>query len=374
MKRPVAAILAVVAGAFLAAPASADELSDAYEQVMQDPGNTAVNLRYAEIAERVGKDRLALATYERILANDPDNPEAAEGMHRILRKLQPANTRWVASLGAGWESNPANAHDNEQDSAIILGSVAMRDVRNWGNTGWQTDALAVVDVVANDDRLNYGFIGAETGPVWNTHSWFTVHPALGVGVSYYDNTTFYTEVFGSTTLEGITMGANQVVRLKVGYRNYSHTFTTDSGYYVHLDSRWSIPHIFGEQDVFMISPWFRWSDIEGGIPVTASAQAEPGRYAEVGTDFAYYTPISTNLVGGLNVTVSQRNYRDPGLGSGNDDRHDFNVTPGATLIVKHIIWYQSDLRFNYRHRFNDSNDHFRDFNDDIITANIDTRF
>lgn len=374
MKRPVAAILAVLAGAFVAAPAVADELSDAYEQVMQDPGNTAVNLRYAEIAERVGKDRLALATYERILANDPDNPEAAAGIQRIMRRLQPASTRWVASIGAGWESNPANAADHEDDSAIVLASMALRDIRNWGNTGWQTDALAVVNVVANDDRLDYGFLGAETGPVWDTRSWFSVHPALGVGISYYDNRTFYTEVFGSTTLEGITMGANQVIRLKVGYRDYTSHFTTDSGFYVHLDSRWSIPHIFGENDVFMISPWFRWSDINGGVPVTLNAEAEPGRYAEFGSDFAYYTPVAHNLVLGLNVTVSQRNYRDPGLDSGNNDREDFMVTPGATLIVKHILWYQSDLRFNYRHRFNDSNDRTRDFDDDILTVSIDTRF
>lgn len=374
MKKPVAAILAVLASAFLVAPASADELSDAYEQVMQDPGNTAVNLRYAEIAERVGKPRLALATYERILLNDPGNPEASQGVQRIMRRLQPSSTRFVASVGAGWESNPANVSDHEDDSAIFLASMSMRDRRAWGNTAWQTDALAVMDVVANDDRLNYGFIGAETGPVFDTHTWFTVHPALGVGASYYDNTTFYTEVFGSTTIEGVTAGANQVVRLKVGYRDYSHHFTTDSGFYVHLDARWTVPFIFNPSDVFVISPWFRWSDIEGGVPVSLNAEAEPGRYAEFGTDFAYYTPVSENVVVGANVTVSQRNYRDPGFLSHNEDREDFMVTPGATVIFKHVLFSQTDIRLNYRHRYNDSNDSLRDFNDDVFTVNLDARF
>lgn len=374
MMKPVAAILAVFAGAFVTLPAAADELSDAYDQVMQDPGNTAVNLRYAEIAERSGKPRLALAAYERILLNDPGNPEAQSGIQRIMRKLQPENTRWVASVGAGWESNPANVNDDEDDSAIFLGSIAMRDRRFWGSQFWQTDALAVVDIVANEDSLNYGFAGVETGPVFDTSSWFTIHPAVGVGISYFDNTTFYTEGTGSVTFEGIAGGANQVARIKVGYRDYSNHFTTDSGFYVHVDARWSVPHIFGNSDVFIISPWFRWSDINGGVPVSLNSEAEPGRYTEFGADFAYYTPVTEGIVVGANLTVSDRNYRDPGLDSGTEDRHDTMWTPGATVIFKHLLWYQSDLRLTYRHRHNDSNDRTRDFDDNIVTANIDTRF
>jgi hypothetical protein len=374
MRKPVAALLAVLASAFAAWPAAADEMSDVYAQIMQDPGNTALNLKYAALAEQAGKPRLALAAYERILVNDPSNAEARAGLQRVLRALQPSITRWVASVGAGWESNPANVASGEKDAAIALASLSLRDNRYWGSTGWQTDGLAVLDLVSGQPKLNYGFLGAETGPVFDTNTWFTIHPALGAGVSYFDKTTFYSEALASVTLEGIAGGANQTARIRVGYRDYNSHFTADSGWYVHVNGRWGIPHVFGGGDVIVISPWFRWSDIKGGIPVALNTEAEPGRYSEFGSDFAYYLPVSERVVLGADITLADRNYRDPGIASGSSDRHDTVVAPGVTVIYRHVLWYQSDLRLQYRHRDNQSNDSTRDFQDDVVTANIDTRF
>ena len=374
MRKSVAAFLAGFAGALLAVPAAADELSDAYAEVLANPGDSAVNLKYAAIAEREGKPRLALAAYERILLNDPGNAEAHRGMQRVLRQLLPKSTLWVASIGAGWESNPANVSSHEQSSMIELASVAMRDVRTFGSTSWQTDALGVVNIVNDDDRLSYGFLGAETGPIFDTDSWFSIHPAAGAGIAYFDNTTFYSEATGSVTLEGVKGGANQIARIKVGYRDYAGRFTTDNGWYVHVNGRWSIPHIFNGNDVVILSPWFRWSDIAGGILIALNRESDPGRYTEFGGDLAYYTPLSDRLVFGADISVSDRNYRDPGLFSGGEDRHDTTITPGATLIYKHAFWYQSDVRFQYRHRHNQSNDRVREFDDDVFTVNLDTRW
>jgi hypothetical protein len=201
-----------------------------------------------------------------------------------------------------------------------------------------------------------------------------VHPALGVAVSHFDHSLFYVEGAGSLTFEGVTGGANQVVRLKVGFRDYDEHFTADSGWYAQASARWGVPHIFGGSDVFILSPWVRWSDIEGGIPVSVSAEAEPGRYIEYGSDFAYYTPVSDGVVAGANISLSDRYYRDPGLFTGSDDRHDTMVSPGATVIFKHVFAFQSDVRLQYRYRDNSSNDDSRDFEDHVITLNIDARF
>jgi hypothetical protein len=374
MRKPVAAFLAVLAGALVAAPASADEMSDLYERILADPGNAQLNLEYAAMAERTGKPRLALAAYERILLNDPGNTQAQAGIKRVMRQLLGSQTRWVASFGAGWESNPANVAFHEDDAAIALGSLAMHDDRYWGSLPWQTDMLLQVNLYSDQDHLNYGFAGIETGPVFDTGSWFSVHPALGVATTYFDGSSFYTEGLMSVTLEGVTGGANQVVRFKVGYRDYAGRFTSDSGWYAQANARWTFPHVLGQRDVVVLSPWVRWSDIEGGIPVSLNNEAEPGRYLEFGTDIAWYTPLAQDLVLGLNVTVSQRNYRDPGIFSGADDREDTTITPGVTLIFKHVFSYQTDVRLNYRHKDNDSNDRFREFEDDIVTVNIDTRF
>lgn len=376
MKKPVAALLAVLAIAFVSAPVAADELEDVYAKVLDNPGDTALNLQYAELAEKAGKPRLALAAYERVLLNDPSNSVAQEGIKRITRKLLGDSTRWVASIGAGWESNPANLASHEDDAAIALASLAVHDTRYLGSTNWQTDGLAVINLYNDQDPLNYGFLGIETGPVYDTGSWFTLHPALGGAISYFDNTTFYSEIVGSLTAEGITAGANQIIRLKVGFRDYSSHFTSDSGWYAQLSARWGVPHVFSGKDVVILSPWFRWSDIDGGFPiaVSPSAESEPGRYWELGTDIAYYTPVSENVVVGANITVSTRQYSDPGLFSGSDDRSDTMVSPGATLIFKHVFAYQTDVRLNYRHRDNASNDDAREFEDDVITINLDARW
>jgi hypothetical protein len=361
-------------GLLVAVPAAADEMSDLYEKILADPGNAQLNLQYAAMAERAGKPRLALAAYERVLLNDPSNAEAQSGIKRVMRQMLGAQTRWVASFGAGWQSNPAASAFHDDDAFIGLASIAMHDDRHWGNTAWQTDALAQVNFYSDQDRLNYGFIGIETGPVFDTGSWFSFHPALGVATSYFDNGSFYSEAVASVTLEGVTGGANQVVRIKVGYRDYAERFASDSGWYAQASARWSIPHVFGAHDVVVLSPWVRWSDIEGGIPFVLNAESEPGRYLEFATDIAWYTPLAEDLVLGLNVTVSHRNYRDPGILSGTDDREDTMIAPGATLIFKHVLSYQTDVRLSYRHKDNDSNDKFREYEDDIVTVNIDTRF
>ncbi len=374
MKKTVAALLAALAVGAFVLPAAADEMADVYAQILADPGNIALNLHYAALAEAAGKPRLALAAYERILLNDPDNAEAQIGIKRIMRKLQPNTTRWIASAGAGWEANPSQVPSHEDSSMIETASLAVRDTRYFGSTAWQTDALGVVNIVNNESHLDYGFLGGETGPVFDTDSWFSIHPAAGVGYSYFDHTTFYTEATGSVTLEGVTAGADQIIRLKVGYRDYASHFTTDGGWYAHLNARWSVPHIFTPSDVFIISPWARWSDINGGVFVALNRESEPGRYFEVGSDFAYFAPVNERLVLGANLTLADRWYREPGLVSGKDDRHDTLVEPGATLIFKHVFWAQSDLRVQYRHMDNNSNDKARDFRDDIVTINIDTRF
>jgi opacity protein-like surface antigen len=374
MKKPVAALLAVLACACVASPAAADEMSDLYAKVMADPGNTQLNLEYAALAEKNGKPRLALAAYERILLNDPGNADAQVGVKRVTRMLLGDSTRWIASIGGGWDSNPAQIPNNPKSSAIALGSVAVHDERYWGSTPWQTDGLAVAELVSDEDELTYGFLGAETGPVFDTGSWFTIHPAVGAGWSYFDNTSFYSEAVGSVTLEGIQGGANQIARVKVGYRTYDDKFTTDNGWYVHVNGRWGVPHIFGDKDVLIFSPWFRWSDINGMVPVSLDVEAEPGRYTEFGADLAYFVPLAENVVLGANITVSDRNYRDPGLLSGHDDRHDTMWTPGLTLIFKHVFAFQSDVRIQYRHRDNESNDETRSFNENVLTVNLDKRF
>lgn len=69
-------------------PVRADEIAAIYRQLMDDPRNVALNLRYAAAAERAGKLKWALPAYERALSADPGNREAQSGIDRITKRLQ----------------------------------------------------------------------------------------------------------------------------------------------------------------------------------------------------------------------------------------------------------------------------------------------
>src|SRR5262245_55908471 len=71
-----ASVTALSAGA---AQAQGDDLAALSQQILDNPTDVSLNLRYAEAAEAAGKPRLALAAYERVLINDPSNVEAHQG-------------------------------------------------------------------------------------------------------------------------------------------------------------------------------------------------------------------------------------------------------------------------------------------------------
>src|SRR5262245_37056584 len=88
------------------ARASDGDVEALYRQVLRSPTDTQTNLRYARAAEASGNLRWALAAYERMLLNDPDNADVQQGLQRIRRKLQPNTTQFSLEVGGIYESNP----------------------------------------------------------------------------------------------------------------------------------------------------------------------------------------------------------------------------------------------------------------------------
>ena len=76
--------------------ALADELDVVFGQLLAEPGNPSLNLRYAELAMERGETRKALAAYERVLARDPGNRQVIRAYNRVKRRLQPKVTAFYA--------------------------------------------------------------------------------------------------------------------------------------------------------------------------------------------------------------------------------------------------------------------------------------
>jgi hypothetical protein len=77
---------------------------------------------------------------------------------------------------------------------------------------------------------------------------------------------------------------------------------------------------------------------------------------------------------GVNVAISQRNYRTDIVVATGEGREDTIFSPGASLTFPNLFAYQTDLRFDYRYLMDHSNDVTKRFNDHIVTASIISRF
>jgi len=370
----------VLTGAAGAQPRPADpalraELLRVHAQLLRRPGDTQLNLRYARIAEQLGETRKALVAYERVVLNDPGNPEAEDGLLRIRRKLQPDQTWLFTEFGAAWESNPRQLPAGAKSEWEALARIMVRDERALGSTRWRTEAIFVGNAHQLNSDLNYAYGGVLTGPVVDLTPHLAMFVGLGGGAAYFDHRFFYGDANAVLGFETSMAGAPQTVRVRAGFRDYNSFFPSDQGPYADIVGRFLLPNVIAS-DLIVVSPWLRWSGINGqGITVTLE-QIQPGKYVEVGGRLEYYHPVLDWLTIGANIEIAHRAYASAidlitGLPF---SRRDVMVTPGATILFRHIMRDQSDIRVDYRFQHNDSNDPLRDFVNHLVTVMFVSRF
>ncbi len=183
VKRGLAWLLATFFIVLSAHGIRADELDAMYARILREPANTELNLRFARLAEDSGKIRWALAAYERILVNDPDNFEGKVGLMRVRRAMQPSFTLVTAELGTGYESNPMYYLPGGKGEFFTQGSLALRDERSINGQRWRTNGIVAGQVHGRYGDLNYGYAGGESGPIFDLIPGLSVNPTLGAAVS-----------------------------------------------------------------------------------------------------------------------------------------------------------------------------------------------
>jgi hypothetical protein len=367
-----AALVAALGFAVPLTAAHADDLSDAFLAVMKNPTDAAANLNYARLAEAHDKPRLALATYERVLLNDPTNEEAREGMQRLRRELQPSTTQFKAEIGTSWETNPDNVSSGAKSEPGLFGSLAVRDERSAGSFAWRTTGEVSGDFVKDMSSLNYIYAGAATGPVIDLMPGLTIHPAIGLGAAELDRMLYYKEATFATTFEGLFGGAYESFRLRGGYRHYGPYFTADKGYYADAGAKFSVPRVLGNQDLIVVSPWVRWSGISGGITTLNLDEIQPGRYWEFGAGVDYYFNLLNDLVMGAGVTSHER-YYSAILASGSKRRDNYTA-PEVSLTLKDALFFQSDIKLDYAYQLNTSNDDSGVYHDNVVSLSFIYQF
>ncbi len=281
--RVIGYVIAALLAAVCAAKAATDDLSVLYAQVMQRPVDSETNLRYARAAEAAGKLRWAYAAYERVALNDPSNREAQDGLLRVARRLQPSFTEFLLQAGVSYESNPLYVPTNHTPEAQVFATLGVKDERTVDDMRWRTTGLAAGIDHTRVDQLNYGYVGATTGPVFDFIGGTQLHLAAGGGGAYFDQHPWYGEAIARATIEANAFGAAQSVAFRVAYRDYDSFFPAGQGWYWDVIGRFVAPGFLDWQNTLIFSPWVKRGDAPGTIPVSLlQPGVEPANYLESG--------------------------------------------------------------------------------------------
>lgn len=381
--RVVGYVIAALLAAGCAANAATDQLSYLYSEILVRPADSEINLRYARLAEESGKLRWAFAAYERVALNDPNNQEAQEGLRRVARKLQPNFTEFLMQTGVSYKSNPLYVPTHPTPETQAFGTLAMKDERTLGDQRWRTTGLAAGIGHTRADDLNYGYLGATTGPVFDFIGGTSLHIAAGLGGAYFDQHPWYGEAIARATIEANVNGALQSVAFRAAYRDYDNFFPAAQGWYWDVIGRFVSPGFLDPLNTLVVSPWVRRGDAPGATPISIlQPGVEPANFIETGGRIELFRQIYDGVLAGPAVYLLERWYGSnvvPGTvgvvpGTVAAKRQDFIWSPGAIVFFPNLFAYQVGLKLEYQYIRDHSNDPAASFVDNVVTASVVARF
>jgi len=372
-------MIALSAGA--AHAQDANELEALNQQILDNPTDVDLNLRYARLAEEQGKPRLALVAYERILINDPGNEAAREGYERVRRSIEPPYTIVRAELGARWDTNALNGNadtlfvdPDELEATTYYALASVADERQLFGRRWRSNLNVDLEQTPDIDALDYQYLGAQTGPIFYAGPHVAVLPSVGASISWLDGEQYYNEVNLGVTVEGRMTGASYWARVRGGYRDYNTdndffaSTVTENGPYVEARAGITKPGLFSERDALLIEPFARWSDVDGSVfNFWLLDEVAPGKYVEYGADVNYQYQLTERFQTSLGVLIRERDFRD-------SSREDTYIAPQVSLTAQHMLPCACDVRLQYRYRDNDTNDLTADYTADQVSLALLARF
>ncbi|MEM6490484.1 MAG: tetratricopeptide repeat protein [Pseudomonadota bacterium] len=163
-----------VAAPTFAQDAPRDAMRAAFAAVIANPQDVDANLAYARAAIDAGEPRKAVAAYDRVLAVDPDNAEAAAGLARLDGVVEAdatgARTTIDLALGVLYETNPTLRGQDQQSDADFGVTYAARlsDSRPIYGVRLESALSAAGQQRADDgDVVDVAGFGLQTGPVFD---------------------------------------------------------------------------------------------------------------------------------------------------------------------------------------------------------------
>lgn len=360
-------------GAVARAAAGVDpELRRIYRQILRNPADAALSLRYAALAERKGMLRKALAAYQRVLIQDPRNAEARAGLQRVATRLEPDFSAIYLHLGARYATNVrqrTNRLRDDEDDFVGDARIVLRDERKLGGLRWRTTGQLYADLHVYSRDSDFGYIGASTGPMLNLAENWRLRPAGGAAFAWLDRKVFFTELSGQLGFEALGAGLLRRVDIRVAYQFFGHDYAAGrDGIVLDVAPEFAVSNLAKQGDTVTVRPRYRFNNANGrnADPSLVQGDIFPERYHEVGGEARYLAPFAGGRIYlGPTFQGNVRFYRS-NVNGGSARRRDVYLRPGVQLIVPNAFRNGHTLTFRYQHERNLSNAASKRFRNHVI--------
>lgn len=369
--------LAVISTPCWSQQAPPAELQQLFQHLLQNPSDVGLNFRYAELAIEQDRLRSALAAYERILATDPENAAAKEGIDRIRRLLRPEFTDAIVIVGGQYETNPLLAGKGVPGGDDVLATTQGQviDERRVGGYRLGSEGDFFANFHNRFTDVNYGRVGGSTGPILGLNEDWEIQPAVGAAYAWLDGQSFYGE--GSSRLSLISQGAGPLRRIdfQFAYDKISETFAHRDAYQLEVSPQFYWINQVTDQDIVLLNPFYRYNGVAGDGPAGRGPTSQPFPLIsnQYGGRVDFYVTLRENIAFDANFTGYYQPYNVSVLGRPKT-RHDRLLSPGAQIILKELFWKRHDLIFAYQFEDNSSNDDTETFDNHILSVRSLWRF
>ncbi len=357
--------------------ARADQLERLFAQILRDPHNVELNLRYARLAESRDEVRKALAAYERVLEADPANREASRALHRITINLIPVETTGRIELGARYESNARQVPkgSGRNDDVAGFAKLYVNDRRPLFNSEWRTDLIGYADLHDQETDIDFWLARAHTGPVFQLGGDATFQVAPGGAVSFLAGEWYYAEPALRLTFENLFGGFLSRLDFRGAYRGISSDANASEGIALDIIARHVSRELVTETDLLIVQPFFRIreSDTSGSGPFGVINTFVLGDYIEAGGQVQYFVQPWENVRIGGKVLGYYRDY-EQNVRLSFEEREDYLIAPGAEILFRNVACQGCDIKADYRFEQNFSNDDSEDFSNHVVGVSGIKRF
>ncbi len=343
-------------------------LSKLFSDILANPGNIELNVRYAKLAEQAGEPRRALAAYERILGSHPGNKMALKEIERLQQELGLAiaggpETHYSVVLGAKYEHNAARRDPSflSFDSTASTVSLGAQDEREFIGEKFRTNARLYGDFHNRFENGDLLFIGADTGPVIKFSDNISIRPAIGASHARVKFRNLFNTVSIMANIDnGAEAALFRSLDLSIGYDDYATRYPGQDGAFFAAGADFALADA-DSNEALRLSPLYRYSHTSG--------QNYAKRNHSYGVKSSYTYPLTDNLSVAPNLGLTYKNYVGNELDE-KEERWDFQTEPGIKIILSNFLIEDSSISFGYGFERNWSNDGDKSYKNHIVGGQI----